>query len=144
MVSLLISFPNFYVICISSDNRTTDKTNWNSLGVFLFLQKVNLAGIPPFRSRFCEQVSVHVRLFILAKIPAEFAATTCFRSSVYKLRGSIQRSKETLSQACQETKTERSLCTLFKAVAALFILFLITAHRAAASSKLVSLHQFKH
>lgn len=72
-----------------------------------------------------------------------FAATTCFRSSVYKLRGSIQSSKKTLSQACQETKTERSLCTLFKAVAALVILFL-TAHRAAASSKLVSLHHFKY
>lgn len=62
----------------------------------LFYLKWMKSGIPRFLlfgalSGFCEQVSVHLRLIVLVKIPAEFAVATCFPSSLYTLRGAIQR-----------------------------------------------------
>lgn len=73
-------------------------------GVFLFLQKrspeTDFAGIsptPPSQNSFSEQVSAHLQLIVVVKIPAQFGATTCFRSSVYKLRGAIQDSQPSVS-----------------------------------------------
>lgn len=125
---MLLLFPIFAFPLIIK--QLTKQTFWEFFSISVSVEQASWKWIcqefPPLgaQSSFCEQVPLHLQLLVVVKLPAEFAATTCFRSSVYKLRRAIQSSKKTLSQVCQEMNAERSLCTLFKTAAAVSILFL--------------------